>query len=185
MSTNANGIATKANLNSLNSGAFPNWSGDHKCPTKGEILSGVNSNYTATIANNNNYSDNQLVKYSDISVIYNNTQDIYLTISVSYQPTDSNDKAGRQANLTINEVGSTLKQFITCYNNAANTNNVYHYTLTLKKNIPYVFHLEPISSVLLTGVYDIGGVIGQLNESKTGTPSWPIGETPKGTIDIS
>ena len=71
MSTNTNGIATQANLYSLNSGAFPNWSGSLKCPTKGEILSGVDSNFTVTIANTNNYSNNQLVKYSDITVFGN------------------------------------------------------------------------------------------------------------------
>ena len=187
MSTNTNGIATQANLYSLNSDAFPNWSGGLKCPTKGEILSGVNSNFTVTIDNTNNYSNNQLVKYSDITVIYNNnTQNIIdLTISVSYQPTDQEDTAGRRAQFKVMEVGGDLIGPIECHNEAANTTNVYHFTLTLKKNTPYEFYLKPISSVLLTGDYLIGGITGSLNETKTGIPSWNIGETPTGTIDIS
>ena len=185
MSTNTNGIATQANLYSLNSGAFPNWSGSLKCPTKGEILSGVNSNFTVTIANTNNYSDSQLVKYSDISVIGDITQDIDLAISISYKPVGPLDTSGRRAQLTVKEVGGDLIGPLEWHNEAANTTNVYGFILTLKKNTPYEFCLKPISSVLLTGDYDIGGVIGGLNETKTGIPSWPIGKKPLGTIDIS
>ena len=126
-----------------------------------------------------------MVKYSDISIGGNSTEDIYITISVTYMPTGPDDKAGRQAQLTINEVGGTDNQYVTCYNSTANTTNVYHYTLKLKKYIPYEFYLKPISSVLLTGDYDIGGVRGSLNVSRRGTPSWPEGESPTGTIDIS
>ena len=68
MSTNTNGIATCTNLYLLNSGAFPNWSGNLYCPTKAEITAAINHNYKLTIANTNNYSNNQLVKYSDISI---------------------------------------------------------------------------------------------------------------------
>ena len=83
------------------------------------------------------------------------------------------------------EVGGDLIGPIKCHNEAANTTNVYHFTLTLKKNTPYEFYLKPISSVLLNGDYLIGGITGSLNETKTGIPSWNIGETPTGTINIS
>ena len=66
-----------------------------------------------------------------------------------------------------------------------NTTNTYHHTLTIKKNIPYEFYLNPMSSVLVTGDYDIGGVRGSLNVKATGTPSWREGESPTGTINIS
>jgi len=184
MSTNTNGIATCANLYSLNSGAFPNWNGGLKCPTKAEITAAINSNYTLTMANTNNYSNNQLVKYSDIS-IGNSTEDIYITIAVTYMPIDSDDKSGRRAQLTISEVSGTDNQFIECYNMSPNTTNTYHHTLTIKKNIPYEFYLNPMSSVLVTGDYDIGGVRGSLNVKATGSPSWPEGESPTGTINIS
>lgn len=186
MSTNTNGIATQVNLYSLNSEAFPNWSGGLKCPTKSEILAAVNSNFTATIANTNNYSNNQLVKYSDISIVDNTPQNIEVIISLSYKSAAPNDQPKwLLADFVVNGVGGELIQKISCYINAGNTSNVYGANLLLKKNIPYKFSLNQSTGVSLKGDFNIGGVIGGLNETITGTPSWPIGEMPKGTINIS
>ena len=147
MSTNTNGIATQANLYSLNSEAFPNWSGGLKCPTKSEILSGVNSNFTATITNNNNYSDNQLVKYSDISINENRIMHT-LNVTIHYFEDSIPWPSGEVQFIDVaGKIGEDFEIFV--HPEYVTSSGVCSYPLTfrLPKNVIYTVNFKSLSGV--------------------------------------
>ena len=72
MATGTNGIATVGDINGKCKGSFFNWT-TSKCPTKQDL------DKVAWLSISGSYSDNQLVKYSDISI--NNTISITFVIT--------------------------------------------------------------------------------------------------------
>lgn len=153
MATGVNGIATRGDCNTIVAGAF---TGDlTRCPTKAEIL----ATGKLQITNASNYSDNQCVKYSDITIATGTAYQIYVNLQSGQSQSSMSVKGYEIGGTSVIPDNLTVVVNYT-YGLDENNDETFSFTGNSSETRTFPFDIISAAIVLVNGRYSPPLIIG-------------------------